>query len=1131
MPGDGRRHERAGANVSMRRIARFGLRWPKLVFAGWLLVVVALALVGRGVEHRLLPTQLRVPGTETDHWSQLRKGHFGEPMAVLLTGPPKAIDRQGPPLAQALLKRNGTRALSPWSGGEAAAKLRPSPRQALIVLDVNVPKGQNTSTIIPPLERFIDARVAAPVEPHLSGLAPLGRDINDATVESLHTGELIAFPVLIVVLLLVFRSPIAAAIPLGVALGTVEAGTGIISIVTGFTSLDAVALNLASMIGLALGVDYSLLIVTRFREALAQGHSARHAASLAANTAGRTAVFAGTVLIAIMLVAFFLSPGTVLLSASVGAIVVTVLSMLGAALVTPAVLSLLGHRINVWQLGGSRAGPARESGAIGGIVGRVARRPARTAGLALGLLLLLAAPVLALAMIPPDPRQLPAGSKGLQDFEQVRRAGFGPEVDITLAARKGALTDPGRMRQIQDFEARLRRVRLVKLVVGPGEIGERTQELGTAPDEMHRANRRLERGGHRLTSLAHGLRRSTRGVGQLRNGLSQAASGARRLQAGTGKAAAGTTRLDAGATRAANGAHRIADGSRRARNGSRRLTNGAARARRGAARLAAGNARLSDRLNNRLAPGADQLATGLHQGQAKLSALRLPAQVTERQLNDALDALKGMSIGKTDPQYLQALRAVGVALGAATGRNPLTGQVVYSGYQGLDASIAQAASEAGQAADGADQLAGGARRAANGATRLSAGANRLHTGLQRLEQGNRRLESGLSRLMGGAGTLADQLGRLPAGTGQLKSGLSQIQDGQAQLANRLRSGAARSQPLQSGLADGTTKVTKVRDQLAGRTGPFEQLRSVDRLNRESPGFFRSGYAGVAALDGARPSERETALEFVDSSTGGSVGHITVLPDVPTNDPRTAAVVDQIRHETSQFAKQTGLDAAAGGAAGELVDYQRVTSERIPLLVIFICVVTYLLLVPVLRSLVLPAIAVALNMVTVAVGFGVLTLLFVGHHPPLGGAGSLDVISVAGIFAITFALSIDYQVFLLTRMREEYVRTHSNDAAIAFGIQKTAKVVTGAAAIMVAVFAAFALSDFVIVKQFGVGLATAVLVDATIVRLALLPAVLRLFGRRTWWIPTWLDRRLPHLDVEGTDHQQQPRPMRLQTAEA
>ena len=110
------------------------------------------------------------------------------------------------------------------------------------------------------------------------------------------------------------------------------------------------------------------------------------------------------------------------------------------------------------------------------------------------------------------------------------------------------------------------------------------------------------------------------------------------------------------------------------------------------------------------------------------------------------------------------------------------------------------------------------------------------------------------------------------------------------------------------------------------------------------------------------------------------------------------------------------------------------------------------------------------------------------------------ITVAGIFSITFALSIDYQVFLLTRMREEFVRTQSGEQAIEFGIAKTARVVTGAAAIMVAVFLAFALADFMIIKQFGIGLATAVLIDATIVRLVLLPALMRLLGERAWWMP-------------------------------
>ncbi len=221
-----------------------------------------------------------------------------------------------------------------------------------------------------------------------------------------------------------------------------------------------------------------------------------------------------------------------------------------------------------------------------------------------------------------------------------------------------------------------------------------------------------------------------------------------------------------------------------------------------------------------------------------------------------------------------------------------------------------------------------------------------------------------------------------------------------------------------------------------------------------------------------------------------------------------------------------MDAAVGGAAAKQVEYDRIMTGRLPLLVLAISLVTYLLLVWLLRSLFLPAIAVGLNLITVAAAFGVLSLLFVGDDPLLGGAGALDVLSVASIFTIMFALSIDYQVFLLTRMREEFVRTQSNDAAIEFGLEKTAKVVTGAAGIMTGVFVAFGLSDFITLRQLGIGLAVAVVIDATIVRLVLLPAVMRLFGMSTWWLPEWLDERLPVLDVEGSEFEHEAEAMRF-----
>ena len=407
-----------------------------------------------------------------------------------------------------------------------------------------------------------------------------------------------------------------------------------------------------------------------------------------------------------------------------------------------------------------------------------------------------------------------------------------------------------------------------------------------------------------------------------------------------------------------------------------------------------------------------------------------------------------------------------------------------------------------------------ARQAGAGANRISEGTDRLMAGLATLVEGNARLEAELGRLAEGAPQIARALGKLQSGTGRLRSGLQQIRAGQARLASGLDAGARRSESFSARLAEGAGEVARVQERLTSGAGPSAPLETLAQLERQSPGFFRSGYLTVAAIDGMPRRQRETTASLLDADSGGDVGRIVVLPDIPVNDPRTAALVEDVREMARAFGEREGLDTAVGGVAAQLVDYDRVTSERIPRLVIAISLVTYLGLVAILRSLLLPLVAVALNLLTVAAAFGVLTLLFVGDDPALGGAGALDVISVAAIFAIAFALSIDYQVFLLTRTREEFVRTRSNAAAIAFGVDRTGGVVTGAAAIMISVFLAFGLSDFVVVRQFGIGLAVAVLLDATIVRLVLLPALMRLLGSRTWWMPRWLGARLPNLDVDA-----------------
>jgi RND superfamily putative drug exporter len=180
-----------------------------------------------------------------------------------------------------------------------------------------------------------------------------------------------------------------------------------------------------------------------------------------------------------------------------------------------------------------------------------------------------------------------------------------------------------------------------------------------------------------------------------------------------------------------------------------------------------------------------------------------------------------------------------------------------------------------------------------------------------------------------------------------------------------------------------------------------------------------------------------------------------------------------------------------------------------------------------RSLVVALKAAVMNLLSVAAAYGVVALVLEG-----GRAGRLVGIHTETplpafvpvlMFAVLFGLSMDYEVFLVSRMRESWLRTGDNGRAVLEGLASTGRVITAAAAIMVAVFAAFVPSSDVVLKSIGIGMASAIFIDATIVRLLLVPAVMHILGRANWWLPSWLDRRLPQLHVEGRPEQFLPAP--------
>jgi RND superfamily putative drug exporter len=215
-----------------------------------------------------------------------------------------------------------------------------------------------------------------------------------------------------------------------------------------------------------------------------------------------------------------------------------------------------------------------------------------------------------------------------------------------------------------------------------------------------------------------------------------------------------------------------------------------------------------------------------------------------------------------------------------------------------------------------------------------------------------------------------------------------------------------------------------------------------------------------------------------------------------------------------------LEISVTGSVAANADFSTYLGNRLFLFFGVVLALSFLLLMTVFRSILVPVKAVIMNLISIGAAYGLIVAVFQwGWGASVIGLGTgapIEPFIPMMMFAIVFGLSMDYEVFLLSRIKEEYDATGDNDAAVADGLAVTARVITAAAAIMVFVFGSFLLEPDRIIKMFGLGLASAVLLDASIVRLLLVPATMALLGDRNWWLPGWIDRILPTVSVEGAE---------------
>ncbi|MDQ1383684.1 MAG: putative drug exporter of the superfamily [Actinomycetota bacterium] len=249
--------------------------------------------------------------------------------------------------------------------------------------------------------------------------------------------------------------------------------------------------------------------------------------------------------------------------------------------------------------------------------------------------------------------------------------------------------------------------------------------------------------------------------------------------------------------------------------------------------------------------------------------------------------------------------------------------------------------------------------------------------------------------------------------------------------------------------------------------------------------------------------------------------LQVFPTTGPQDQKTVALMHDLRaHVIPAAIAGTGLVVHIGGNTATFADLSSFLGSHLPIFMLVVLGLSFLLLLVVFRSLVVPLKAVIMNVLSIGAAYGLLVAVFQWGWGAgligIGKKGPIESFIPMMMFAVIFGLSMDYEIFLLSRIKEEFDKTRNNAEAVADGLAHTARVITAAAAIMVCVFGSFVLGGERVIKEFGLGLAAAILIDATLVRMILVPATMELLGDANWWLPRWLARILPNIHIEGTD---------------
>ncbi|MEQ8175464.1 MAG: MMPL family transporter [Syntrophomonadaceae bacterium] len=970
--------------------------WAVLLFIAFLYSPKLQSVIVRGTA--------TVPGSQSDAVNQLKAREFPNlpthQLALIFTSSSlpvmdAAYQGEAEQFLQKILVVPGVkRVSSPWNGGGKELIGRDG-RTALVILELQASDFSVQGQVIPAVGETMQSNSGG-LGVYLTGEAAVNSELMENILNDVARAERYVVPIILLLLIVIFRSVIAALLPLALGLVSVFVTMGLFYFYARGHLVHESITSLISMLGMGVGVDYALFLTTRFREELGAGHHPARASHNTVLSSGQAIVFSGTT-VAVSVASLYLVNSPIIRSLALAMVLLVAVAVLAATTLLPVLLTLLGERINSLPIRLPQKRARKEPEAYWHDWAlRIMNRPWVFTVLALLPLLLIAAPVAIMKTGWPSISLLPPSASARQGYhilEQQFSGGVTSPIEVLVPVKTGTVADSQNLPLIYNLVDSMKKDPAVDNVIShvslqsQWTLADYKKIYLEEPARLSQLPQQLGKAGQALQQSSQALQTMNQSLGQMQSGLDDLAGGEQQLADQTRKISSSLARIYPALQQAA-----------------RKISSG-------------------DDSFKSAVQALDSLQTELGAAEQQLAAIR--AQSPDN-----------LQLSRVHEQLIRA-------------RTVLSGQ---PGQPGLVDQIKSGNADSGQ----------------NSAT------------LQKVATQLQQLDAGLQQIAAGSEKSGQGIQQISAGMNQTEQGLEQVSSGIERIGNELK-----AIETEGGGLDLTPLLAR---------GDFGLRLLMSRGGQQT---------------------EQTLPTLVNLDRGATVARILVIPKEGPDSPSTTELVRRLR---SQMPRQAGeLEPLVGGTTAILQDMNDQLDWALPRVIVMVLLVTFLVLVILLRSLILPLTAVLMNALSAAAAYGALVLVFqkglladlLGFTP----LGYLESPIIVMLFAILFGLSMDYEIFLLSRIKEVYDQTGDNQESIAVGLAKTAGIITGAAAIMVLIFAVFASIGVLTIKEMGLGLAVAVLLDASLIRIVLAPALMRLTGRWNWWAPRWLLRILPRFDLQ------------------